>query len=312
MATGLPSTAELRAAARELWPERRLRRFRRNEVGWTNLVLEADGRWIFRFPRHAWAARQLGFEVRVLDYLSQHLSTPVPAPERIGVLRRPGGWPFVSYPKIPGVALPEFPSLSYPDRVRFRDFLARLLVELADLPTTPMLRLGCPAGDPPEWARGYVRLLERYRRAGAARVSAALDRSVEDEFARMLPVLRRAKFRPVVSHRDLGPYNLIWDPRAHRPTGVIDWEDVRLGDPAFDLTGLSFLGDRLLAPIARARRARGDATFDARLAFYRHVVPLQEMLHAVEHRNAALFHRKRRELRDALAVPPSGFSHGRP
>jgi len=298
---GLPPFAELRRAAAALWPERRFEQFRVHGGGWANLVLEANGEVMFRIPRRVQVARSVGFEVRVLGFLGDHLTVPVPEPQRLGVLEHPRGWPFFSYPKLPGVPLSEVPSLGAAGRTRLRRFLGRLLSELAGLPTAPLARLGCPPGDRGAWQKRYVGLLERYERSVSARISPQLDRKVRADFDGFLRIVRESMFRPVLTHLDLGPYNILWDPQEQRPSGVLDWEDVRFGDPAFDLTGLKILGAEYLRSLARSRKAPGDATFAGRLDFYRRVVPVHELLHAVEFGKRTLFRAQLRELRVAYA-----------
>lgn len=297
----LPPLADLKRAASAAWPGRSFSRFRVVEEGWSHLVLEADREVMFRFPRWREVARSVGYEVRLLEYLRPRLSVRIPEPRRVGVLSQPRGWPFLSYRKIPGVALSEVGALPPPYRRRVRDCIARLLRELASLPRSPMLRLGVPRGDGVHWVSKYHHMLDRYERRGSARLPTGLDRKVIEEFDRGFQSFRDSRFRPVVTHLDLGPYNILWSEETHQATGVIDWEDTRFGDPAFDLAGLTFLGSRLLEPIARARKRPEDRTFYDRLEFYRRVVPLQEMLFAIETRRAVLFRQKVRELRELLA-----------
>ncbi|HYF00659.1 MAG TPA: phosphotransferase, partial [Planctomycetota bacterium] len=45
----------------------------------------------------------------------------------------------------------------------------------------------------------------------------------------------RERERPLVLlHRDVGPGHVLYDPRSGRVTGIIDFGDVALGDPARD------------------------------------------------------------------------------
>ena len=47
------------------------------------------------------------------------------------------------------------------------------------------------------------------------------------------------KFEPVVIHRDLAPdAHILWNPETEEITGIIDWGDIEIGDPALDFTGL--------------------------------------------------------------------------
>lgn len=305
MLPALPPLAELRAAARAAWPERRLERFRVHDQGGTNLVLEADGSIIFRFPRWRAAAEALGFEVRALEFLSHHLSAPIPSPIRIAVLRRPRGWPFLAYPKLPGKALSEVRTLDSTAHRRLGEFLETILTELAALPSRPLLRMGATPGTPQAWEKKYRELQGRYHRVAESQASPFLRQALAGEFARFYSALQGTRYRAVATHQDLGPDHILWDPALNRPTGVIDWSDLRLGDPAFDLTGLARVGRARHPAWTRARRATEDSTFDERLAFYRRVMPLHDALYAAEIGNARL-------LRTALSHLATGLRGSHP
>ncbi|MFZ0891374.1 MAG: aminoglycoside phosphotransferase family protein [Thermoplasmata archaeon] len=300
MSSTLPSVAELRRVAAATWPERKLRHFRVVEGGWANLVLEADDELIFRFPRRIEVARALGFEVRILDYLSRRISTPVPVPLRIGTLERPEGWPYLVYRKICGLPLNEYRALDRTERARLRKFLTRLLEELAELPPTPLRRLGCQPGDPKAWRELYVRLLHRYERVGASKVSPEMDRNIRARFDAFLSSLARSHYHPVLSHRDLGSYNILWDPEKGQPSGILDWEDTRLGDPAFDLVGLLPFDASFGRPLRRMRKSSTDLEFDQRLGFYRAIRFLPELLHGIQTHRPKLVRQMLRELQGDL------------
>ena len=74
---------------------------------------------------------------------------------------------------------------------------------------------------------------------------------VEREVAAYLASDDPTGFRPALLHGDLSPGHVLYDPRAGLLTGVIDFGDVMIGDPAWDLVfiyedyGLDFLA-RLL------------------------------------------------------------------
>jgi aminoglycoside 2''-phosphotransferase len=282
MPSSLPALGELRAAAREAWPERRLRTFRVHDGGWANLVLEADGPVIFRFPRRRNVADGLSFELRALELLSRHLSAPVPKPVLLSVLRHPAGWPFIAYPKLPGAPLSTVGPLDSAGGRRLDVFLETLLRELAAIPSRALLRIGAPPGDPSSWGRRFQRLRTRFRRHGASLTPPVLRRAVAAEFGRFFSVLREARYRAVATHRDLGPDHILWDRATSRPTGVIDWEDLCLGDPAFDLTGLQQLGRPSFPAWVKVRRASSDSTFEERLAFYGRIAPIHGVIHAAE------------------------------
>ncbi|MHB8926136.1 MAG: phosphotransferase [Bacillota bacterium] len=79
-------------------------------------------------------------------------------------------------------------------------------------------------------------------------------------------------------HRDLSADHLLVDPQTLGLTGVIDFEDAAVGDPAFDFTGLAGLGPGALDNY----KGPSDAGFAERIEFYRRLVPLHELLYGIE------------------------------
>jgi aminoglycoside 2''-phosphotransferase len=301
MRSSLPPLSVLKGAAQAAWPERKLTKFRLHQEGWGNLVLEADDRLIFRFPRRRRAAASVSFEVRAIEILSRYLSAPIPFPVRVSRLPRPHGWPFMAYEKVPGKPLSEVRPIDSTGKRRLAGFVGILLSELADLPTRPLHRIGAKPGAARTWENEYRELHERFARVVQHRARPAVRAAVSDEFDRFYSAIRSARYREVATHRDLTLDHILWDASKNRPSGVIDWGDVRLGDPAFDLTALASLGSASLASWTRARRSEADSTFKDRLAFYRRVWPLHGVLYAAETQDLAL-------LRASLARLGSSFS----
>lgn len=292
----LPPLAQLKSAAIALHPELGGQRFRVNDEGWSNRILEAESGMLLRFPRSAEAARRLGFEARLLSYLALRVTVPVPVPLRMGTLPGAGRCPFLSYRKLPGVALGRLVPLGRASRFRVSALLGRLLPELAAIPPPSARRIGCRAGDPGTWVSRYTAMFAHYRRVGSPTLPSRLDRAIRAEFDRGIELLTSARFVPVLSHLDLGPYNIIWDPSRGEPSGVIDWEDARLADPAFDLVGLGCVGEAAWRRLALARCAPADGSFRERIAFYRRVIPVQEMVYGLEAGRLALVRERRRQL----------------
>jgi aminoglycoside 2''-phosphotransferase len=269
-------------------------------------MLEGDGRIMFRFPRRLDAARSLGIEARLLEFLGRHLSARIPAPELIATLAKPKGWPFLAYRKLPGLPLTDLSSLRAVEKGRLTRFLVRLFSELASVPRAPLRRLGLRPGDRPSWREEYRRLERRYRRVGARFVPTDVDRELTHLFAAFGEALGTSHYVPVLLHNDLWPSHILWDPPEGRPTGVIDWEDARFGDPAFDLAALGGLGEPHLTALRDLRRAPGDRAFDERLLFYRRVLPVRGLLFGLETGQRAIFRAEMRRLRSSVWLGSPG------
>ncbi|MFE3202084.1 phosphotransferase family protein [Embleya sp. NPDC059237] len=105
---------------------------------------------------------------------------------------------------------------------------------------------------------------------------------------------------PVVSalvHGDLGGDNLLWTTVDGTPrlSGVLDWDEVSLGDPAEDLAAIAAThGDALVADILDRMGLR-DAAIPARIAAIRGTFALQQALSALRDGDRA-------ELADGLSA----------
>ena len=190
--------------------------------GWTHIVLEVNGKWLFRFVRDP-SNTQLAVEQAFLPLLKDH--SPVPIPEILY-----SGADFIAYEKIEGVKFSESVFLSLGRRERtshaaaLGDFLSCLHAfsfEHRDLKTAP-------SGGGDFW--------EELWPAAAPRLQSDIRKRAEGYFCRALPRVESAAFRNVVTHSDFGTGNVLIDAAGSKLTGVIDFGDIGLGDPAADFS----------------------------------------------------------------------------
>ncbi len=229
--------------------------------GWDNAAYVVDGCWVFRFPRRKIAAGLLENEARILPRLAPHLPLRIPVPEWLG---RPEGdypYPFVGYEMLPGVTACTV-ALTPEERLRNASILGRFLAALHRIPVDDETLARGP-GD--ELARADLHkrapiILERLAKVEALHpeVDGGTIRAWVSRLVDTPPWTRRACW----VHGDLYARHLLVD-ENQTLTGVIDWGDVHLGDPAVDLS----IAFTFLPPEARGafREAYGDideATWD--------------------------------------------------
>ena len=78
------------------------------------------------------------------------------------------------------------------------------------------------------------------------------------------------RFAPVVVHHDLsGDDHILCEPERAKITGIIDWGDVAIGDPAIDFTGLYWdCGEEFTNQVLAKYGGTVDQTFWERTVFY--------------------------------------------
>jgi aminoglycoside phosphotransferase (APT) family kinase protein len=172
-----------------------------------------DGDWLHRAPRREEVRPRLLAEARLLPWLARQLPLPVPIPEPTsdGVRHR----------VLVGEPLEEASTALGRELGLFLKALHAV---------DPAEAVAHGAGDALTAAADKTRFLEEAR----ARVLPLLPSAAQAAGAALLD--RVEGVRTALIHADLGPEHLLV--RDGRITGIIDWTDSEIGDPALDLSWL--------------------------------------------------------------------------
>jgi len=205
-------------------------------VGWDNTAWLVGGELVVRFPRRPIAVPLIETEARLLPWLASRLPLPVPVPELVAAARPADErypWPFAGYRRLAGSPAADL-DLDGSARLRAAVPLARFLAALHAAPVEEARALGAPGDE-----LGRLDLAKRLPLV-EERLALAVRRGLLASAAPFEPVLaatprERAPGGPCVVHGDLYARHVLVD-REGTPTGVIDWGDVHLGDPALDLS----------------------------------------------------------------------------
>jgi aminoglycoside phosphotransferase (APT) family kinase protein len=258
-----------------------------------NLVLDVAGEWIVRLPRRANIQQHFAAEMALLAELAGALSVPVPRPE----LSPTNPTRAVRYRKLPGTRLDEH--LDGPHRLALAGHLGRFLGELHDFPTSRARELGVRAYDPSSWLEQF-RIFYANARLHAFPLLNPRERKRATDLIESY-VLDDAKlsFTPSLMHGDLAPEHVLCD-TAGLITGVIDWTDARIGDPAVDLAWLVHGTDSEFAGAVLASYPTNDPAMVERARFYYQVVPWHVLILGLEERRADLIESGLADVRDRL------------
>lgn len=204
---------------RTRFPELDVRDVRTIEDGWDSLVLEVAGEYVFRFPRRPEVQEWVEREIRLLPELGELLPVAVP---RFELVAR-NGLLCVGYRKLVGTpAGVDLDARAGQDLGRFLSALHRFPVERAR-------RLDVPYFAPDAWRERFECFCGDLRQ----RVLPLLSRGERERAEGLFAGVAGLDFEPVLVHGDLGPEHVLCT--DGRVTGVIDWSDARVGDPALDL-----------------------------------------------------------------------------
>jgi aminoglycoside phosphotransferase (APT) family kinase protein len=246
--------------------------------GLDNRAYEVNGELIVRFSMEPDPARRtalLHHEARLLAAVAN--VSPLPVPEPTFAAAEQG---CLAYFKLPGVPLLDMPRHQRSDHSRsIADTLGELLTAMHAVPVDRWTDLVDTDDHPPaEWRREAA---ETYMRV-TGQVPAMHRRPVETFLDAAPP---HDLYTPVFSHNDLGIEHVLIDPVAWTVTGIIDWSDAAIVDPASDF-GLIY---RDLGPAAlyvatgRYRTNANDiAALSERAVFYARCKVFEDLAYGIE------------------------------
>ncbi len=247
------------------FPTLRVERYVPLGEGWDSVALLVNDQDVFRFAKRPDAAVRQAREAELLPLLADRLPLMIP---RYSHTWTDPAWPgkrIVGYRLIPGEQL---------QAAQLGEFVSALHA----VPVEEARRHGALGGDAAgrrEAYRGFfakvrANMLPLFTTREQAAIVAFWTRFLDDDtcFA----------FTPTLVHRDLNTEHVLCDPTTGNLTGVIDWGDAGIDDPAVDFAGVRRqLGDEFARQMLAAYRHPLDATVLRRMDFYAGMEPFHEI-----------------------------------
>lgn len=263
------------------YPDLTVTELRLVESGQNNDVVVADGRLIFRFPRHVSGIDTIEREVALLRALVGRLPLAIPMPVYSAFQPREAGAAFMGYRSLSGV---EMRRDTLGDVERRRATARRLAIFLRALHETPVgvLPTAVTGG---AWRAGWEGMYHRLRHHLFPLMRPEARRDVSERFERFLADAGLRAVSPVLVHGDFGSGNILVDPSSGEVRGVIDWGSAHLDDPAVDVAAASTIADGLVEELITWYPEVAEMLPRAR--FYRGTFALQEALFGAETGDAA-------------------------
>ena len=192
--------------------------------GLDNAAYEVNGELIVRASKEADPDRRSESTRREADLLAAvNELSPLPVPEPIFADVEAG---VLAYFKLPGVSLVDH---AVAEPARLAPDLGKFLGRLHRAPVQEMEKLVGRDIDPLTTWRQEA---ERDYREIAEQLPSAARHLVEDFLDRTPPAEKRVV---AFCHNDFGAEHVLVDVGANTVTGIIDWTDAAIADPAYDL-----------------------------------------------------------------------------
>jgi aminoglycoside phosphotransferase (APT) family kinase protein len=192
---------------------------------------------VARLPRHEDAVKSQAREACVLTRIAARLPLEVP---RHTIIPASEALPsFSLHRRVPGEELPLDAWLKMPRRqqTELAGTAGNFLEALHSVPIDRVHDCALEVSDPFEQAAS---IHERARASIYGFLPAETVKRIDAVVHRYVSDRSRWSYRPAILHCDFGPGHLLYDSKESVLTGVIDFGDVTIGDPARDFI---FLGE---------------------------------------------------------------------
>lgn len=236
--------------------------------------------WIFRFPRNSVVAKNLQKEQAVLTVVAPRVEFAVPRFEHVGTCRNQ---PYAGYRRIPGIPLSDRPFTGSKLAAETAGSIASVLSSLHDIPAS-LVADAC--GEEPTveaWWLRYNELRETVRAWIAPILDSRTLEAVERGFNRFMDEELATLEAVALVHCDLGCEHILIGEDETTVTGLIDFEDVTIGDPTIDYVGIFVtFGMKAVEKIRACYAQASDDNIVNRLRFYTWMASCHEVIYGLE------------------------------
>ena len=241
-----------------------------HENGDDFIVIEINHAWMFRFPRNEIAEKALQIEKGFLA--SFKTISPLPVPDH-----QYSGDDFVGYPKINGTLLDLelFQSLSKETLAGIAQKIGQFHSAIHAFPVDEAKHMGVTEG----WSGYHQQAINRFRDEIAPILSASARQNALACMEQMMSEI----FEPRVIHGDFAlEDHVFFDEEKQLLSGVIDFADVTINDPAHDFQNIvEYGGDAFFQSVMEHYKIKDDPTLLRRTKLRIEARPLFEAAYSL-------------------------------
>lgn len=204
-----------------------------NCEGQNNDIVIINHEYVFKFPKYPEGIEKLKREIDVLDILNRYISLDIPKGKYFNVDALKVGQVYCGYKMIKGVSFGNEIYNNVEDKKNIAVQLATFLKQLHSIPVKEVRSCSVKIIDNrSEWESVFNRIQEKL----FSFMKKESQELIYDNFNRFLN--QNFKIMNTLIHGDFGPSNIIFDLDKQIISGIIDFNDVSIGDPASDIASL--------------------------------------------------------------------------
>lgn len=205
------------------------------DQGQNSYVAAINNEFIFKFPRYKQVIEELKKEKIFLQKINSYITLDIPLPYFSSFESNEVGSVFIGYKMIEGVPLERELLYKLKNKHEVAAQIAEFLKELHGLPA------GSLNGGVVEKRNGHEywsNMLVKIKENIFPHIRKDAKEHIYNTFHRFLDDRENFRYEPVIVHGDLGSSNIIFDTEKGRVSGIIDFGQASVDDPAIDIASL--------------------------------------------------------------------------
>ncbi|MFA5030097.1 MAG: aminoglycoside phosphotransferase family protein [Patescibacteria group bacterium] len=276
-------------------PKVKRRNIALRDYGWDYMVFIVNNKTVFRFPRNTRGVESLDRQIKFAKKFQRHTVLSIPQPK----LEIKNSVIYATYPLVKGEPLKPvlLKRCTIGNQQKIAKQLGVFLAELHNFPVLSAQRIGVQhrqAGLASyDSTIHFEKYLKRYVRNNEWKW--AVNRLKE-----IRTVIRKSQFQLVVAHNDIAPQHILFDQKRQKLTGIIDFGDLAIGDPAVDFFRLNVYSKSFVEQVFKAYGGRLDKLFFDREKAYQDLTLLHRLAHYIKKGDKVLIKIIRNELRQRI------------
>lgn len=250
--------------------------------GWDYVVIVVNNELAFRFPRRKDYAKTLPIEVKFLELFAD--KSPVRVPKLTYQKDETTGISYISYHFIPGVQFTKNISSTFSkdELLAVAKQLGTFLTVIHSFSVKEAKQLGIQQIDSFD---SWQKRLTKIKKEVFPHIAEHERRWIVTLFKDFLGIITKIPIKSVLTHSDIMPEHIIVDPKNHTLSGIIDFGDILIADPAYDFTFLARYGQDFLNESYKSYGLPRDQTFEKRRQFYEDRLAVTNLEHSLELKN---------------------------
>lgn len=214
-------------------PSIRIEKYNFNCEGQNNDVVIINDDFVFKFPKYPEGIEKLKREIDVLYLLNRYIALNIPKVEYYNFDETQVGQVYCGYKMIKGVSFRKDIFNNVQEKEDSAIQLATFLKQLHSIPVDAITSCGVKIIDNhSEWESLFNRIQEKL----FPFMKKESQKLINDNFNKFFN--QNIRVNNTLIHGDFGPSNIIFDLDKQKISGIIDFNDVSIGDPASDIASL--------------------------------------------------------------------------